>query len=1026
MDKNTNIKDLETLLQESRVEEEIQAILEELDTNDAPDAIEDGQPEEIDADASRESYMSDEDEGDDVEEIVVESLSDEELVALLFECYSDEEILDILDEAGYEISDTTLDVLQESEILDEGLRAGIIDTMNRSKFLRHFVGAKAQGRHLARVAATRARKQAAGIDTSKEDEMLDRSHKAISHMWRAKNQEKAGDAAAEQSKKITDKLNSKKNAEIQKLNAQQKARTAVNDIATAQDDYTTTAQNIKATNAKNSTIKTPKTYDSTKGKVLKKEDGKFVAESYNIMEGDLIRNGSQDLIKENEKLKKNEEELLKTNETISTLEKKRDTKLAKKRLSAKKRSAIENKYDGENGLITIQRNKRSEVENAIAGSKAKKRDYERMNPTAWGENSELTDYDLMKLLEISQYEASVENLLLLKEDEDLLLALYEEVVEGNPEEREAKEEGFEDGHVEEHEHVYEDGVCKVCGEPEKKEEENKEETTKPIEESFNNIFGILTEEYGMNDAPKAIKSVSSTKMAGKATKNDYMYDEEQADDVEEILIESLSDYEIMQALVECGIEPTIENVMIIREEAEEKEKTKEEQAYEKGQKDYQHDIDLEKAAKKKRRKEIASAVGKIALGTALAAGAGWMATKHGAAEAEGISNLKADVEAKDAKVNDAQAKVDNAEDIAKNDKLDGSVEAKTLDNLDNAHEDLTNAKNAAEVAKSNLRKAQALATTKQAAKVGVTAGGAAVLATSAAKDIKGRKSNPEVDKKQEEMKAKDALEKENKNKIKEQIKEVKKEIADLKKKIKNEKDPGEASKLNKQLDRKQKQKEDLEKKLTKNEAYNNFNLDSRDVFVEQVSLTIASENNDRLFTEMVNATILANRLRKELLEKYADVSETRVNSILEELGMNDSPSVMKQGTSDDVDDEFDYDDYMTDEVNGNDVVVEAYIPTETVFEMLEKYGFGATEYNVEFLREELEVNDAPVAIKIKHAEEIQAKIARADYFPDETFSDDVKEVLVESGMGDMSNEAITESIVNTALNTIREIIKSHC
>lgn len=893
MDKNTNIKDLETLLQESRVEEEIQAILEELDTNDAPDAIEDGQPEAIDADASRESYMPDEDEGDDVEEIVVESLSDEELMQML-------------DEAGYEPSLENVSVLREDiEVFNEFLGIGYQD---------------AGRRHAKRMIANGD---------------IDRRIKELE----AKDPEKYKTKIA--------KLNAKKQKNQAKI-----------------DDY----------------------------------EDKF-ANKYGNRRRALALKGMAKVIE------KDTQHANKTKEQADELKRLQDTNATN--TETRKAARL-----GKGTLKNIT-------------------DKGPLNPVYESiDELRVSDYNLMKLLEISQYEASVENLLLLKEDKDLLLALYEEVVEGNPKEVEAKKAGFEDGNVEEHEHVYEDGVCKVCGEPEKKEEEIKEETTKteettkPIEESFNNIFGILTEEYGMNDAPKAIKSVSSTKMAGKATKNDYMYDEEQADDVEEILIESLSDYEIMQALVECGIEPTIENVMIIREEAEEKEKTKEEQAYEKGQEDYQHDIDLEKAAKKKRRKEIASAVGKIALGTALAAGAGWMATKHGAAEAKGISNLKADVEAKDAKVNDAQAKVDNAEDIAKNDKLDGSVEAKTLDNLDNAHEDLTNAKNAAEVAKSNLRKAQALATTKQAAKVGVTAGGAAVLATSAAKDIKGRKSDPEVDKKQEEIKAKDALEKE--NKIKEQIKEVKKEIADLKKKIKNEKDPGEASKLNKQLDRKQKQKEDLEKKLTKNEAYNNFNLDSRDVFVEQVSLTIASENNDRLFTEMVNATILANRLRKELLEKYADVSETRVDSILEELGMNDSPSVMKQGTSDDVDAEFDYDDYMTDEVNGNDVVVEAYIPTETVFEMLEKYGFGATEYNVEFLREELEVNDAPVAIKIKHAEEIQAKIARADYFPDETFSDDVKEVLVESGMGDMSNEAITESIVNTALNTIREIIKSHC
>ena len=45
MENQNNIKDLETLLNEAKMEQEIKSILEELGTNDAPEAVKAGEPD---------------------------------------------------------------------------------------------------------------------------------------------------------------------------------------------------------------------------------------------------------------------------------------------------------------------------------------------------------------------------------------------------------------------------------------------------------------------------------------------------------------------------------------------------------------------------------------------------------------------------------------------------------------------------------------------------------------------------------------------------------------------------------------------------------------------------------------------------------------------------------------------------------------------------------------------------------------------------------------------------------------------
>ena len=89
--------------------------------------------------------------------------------------------------------------------------------------------------------------------------------------------------------------------------------------------------------------------------------------------------------------------------------------------------------------------------------------------------------------------------------------------------------------------------------------------------------------------------------------------------------------------------------------------------------------------------------------------------------------------------------------------------------------------------------------------------------------------------------------------------------------------------------------------------------------VEQVALSIAKENNDRIFVEMVNATVLAARLQEQLLEKYSDISEARINMIFEEMEANDAPEAVKEGEPEEVAGEAKKEDVLPEEVKGEDV-----------------------------------------------------------------------------------------------------------
>ena len=199
-------------------------------------------------------------------------------------------------------------------------------------------------------------------------------------------------------------------------------------------------------------------------------------------------------------------------------------------------------------------------------------------------NKHNTNYDWQKIKGESEEDPKPDDRVLTKESEDPVL---EDVVEPvTPEVETAEAKGYGDGEVVEHTHE----VCPVCGKckckpgececPEDErckceEVENPNEGVidvnkelESVEQSLKEMFNLLTEEeLSTNDAPKVVGGENPDEKTLSANNKDIedMNDEKYADDVEEVLVESFSDYQLMQILEASGYEPSMENVAILRE-----------------------------------------------------------------------------------------------------------------------------------------------------------------------------------------------------------------------------------------------------------------------------------------------------------------------------------------------------------------------------------------------------------------------------------------------------------------------------
>ena len=133
-------------------------------------------------------------------------------------------------------------------------------------------------------------------------------------------------------------------------------------------------------------------------------------------------------------------------------------------------------------------------------------------------------------------------------------------------------------------------------------------------------------------------------------------------------------------------------------------------------------------------------------------------------------------------------------------------------------------------------------------------------------------------------------------------------------------------------------------------GYEYFDTEEKvNTLAEQVAFTIANDNNDRLFEELVEATAKANRLYEAVLDKYFEVGQERAISILEELAANDAPEVVEEGepeekafsaTNADIKN-------FNDEEDSDDV--EEVIVKESIMEFLKESEYEESEENVSLI-----------------------------------------------------------------------------
>ena len=133
-------------------------------------------------------------------------------------------------------------------------------------------------------------------------------------------------------------------------------------------------------------------------------------------------------------------------------------------------------------------------------------------------------------------------------------------------------------------------------------------------------------------------------------------------------------------------------------------------------------------------------------------------------------------------------------------------------------------------------------------------------------------------------------------------------------------------------------------------GYEYFDTEEKvNALAEQVAFTIANDNNDRLFEELVEVTAKANRLYEAVLNKYFEVGQERAISILEELAANDAPEVVEEGEPEEKSFSATNADIkkFNDEEESDDV--EEVIVKESIMEFLKESEYEESEENVSLI-----------------------------------------------------------------------------
>jgi len=1115
MAKSTNIQNLESMLNEAQIEKEINSILEELGTNDAPEAVESGEADEKEFSADKKDWFDKEENSDDVKEVIVEaedaeedddsddaeeSEDDEEKDSKEDESEDDKKDSDDEDKEDEKSEDKEEDSLKEDEELStndapQAVEAGEADEES-------FDASEDEVFEGEEEADDVASDKANSENQLKEDEELstndapqavesgeadEKEFSVGKEDWfdKEENADDVKEVIVEQilsmnSDMVTfviNKLNeselillSNVLEEIQMLKEAEAPKTKhltqedrikllkktkhkneysklSNDLIKAKKDYLDKASieteaKERAENAKKD-IEKEKEKRDTRNRNIKalEQDNKNNLHWYNIYSRIKNKNAINKFNKENDKsqTKLNDLEIKsdenKQQELIKAERKQKITDSAQKLKNSKTQKIINHKL----------------IKNFIDKSKKALKE-------SCGFKS---DNELIKFLEDCGFVYTDENFIKFCES----YGISEDYVDENPELVDAQEAGFNDGEADE--------TIVPAVTPETEED--------VVSESFSSIFSILdsiNEELSTNDAPQAVEAGEADEESFDASEDEVFEGEEEADDVKEVVTESED-----------------------KEEESDEDDSKEDKKSEDDEKD-SDDEDKEEESDEDDDKETVTESEVISM---LDEGLkSWLNDRKERKEARKAADAKVrykqHVDRRDLATRTREAL--NAKKELPVKKLEAKVENKT--NKIDARLDVQRKKAELAVKKQDLKgKKIDIKLAKKDSKIakkelpGEKAKAKAIAARNKADAIKAvNNANQNRSQKYFEVDSNivEALETyEFLYNLDEQVLNYLSDEAiialdEMYSLVEDAQGQGETSE-DKQFDvdatlasdaaaeiGTEENQEDIKDQeedcdSCRNESYSSFEEaislgaeyfaeeEHKNRLIEQVALSIANENGDRLFKEMVEATVLATRLQEAIIAKYNRTATARVQNLIEdmELSTNDAPQAVEAGEADEKAFDADEQDYFPGEENADDVAsdkansdnqlkedeelgvndapeaISSANPDEKAFDADEQDYFPGEENADDVASdkansdnqlkedEELSTNDAPQAVEAGEADEESFDASEDEVFDDED-ADDVGEVVVESFTDDMIMDFLTESeMFDATENNVRKI-----
>ena len=1034
MAKTNEIKNLETMLSESQIEEEINNILEELSANDAPEAVEDGAATEKSFDANEKDYFPDQTDSDDVKEVVVESEglgkndapdavkdgeSDEKAMTAKEDDVMDTEKADDAKEVVVESeelakndapeavengapaeksfnatendyfpdqtdSDDVKEVVVESEDLE--LQEDLIEyyaamsSLTENAYNNITKSYNSTDRALHNMAYDLVESIMAEAELYmylENPSLLDESAKVLNEgplqaykQWKTKKIfTRLNNNAADE---YNDKLEQNKDHKSKSIAAASKLSS--NKYSAEKEDWSKRMAQMSIAHKKaldnNSTDNTENYKDDIKKQ--REANRAFRAENNaNIKrlksEAKKATNAVDYNNKMNEINKLKEQNKDHKNGFFNSYAKKqvqdqyaKNVADANKRFAdqkARMRNEVTSNKNFQKGQ-ELNKELRTKVEdNYKQANKEAKQAYNdniNKNEKYLKDNGikitkESALFDKIGHALCEDYEMTDDLLYTLYEDyED---AVNEDFVDDNPETSDAEDSGFGDGEAPEVTDIYTDPTLSD-NDTNIDPVEDAAEVDDVVSESFKAVFNILNsinEELARNDAPEAVKEANPDEKSFSATEDDYLPNEEDVDDVDEVMIESLfnncnGDIHSFceNVLMLYGIEnPTSDNINELMEAYNEyniESLNEKKSVLQKGQKKPSLLTRIGRKAK-------TIATGALILGAAAGAGA---------------TPIKANKAGNDAYTNTTTA-------------LQQDEDYQTTRNKEQESNAVLN--NATEKYNSSKAKYDEVSNMDGATADNEIVKRAAAQADEDAKALETADENHKKDK--AELDKKDAANNEVANRSKNNANKAARDGKHYGENITSHAVSGAlagyaaakaAKEIGKKIDKKRGVKtesyDSLEDAIKL--GYNYFVEDAnRYKLIEQVALSIANENSDRLFKELVESTALANRLETAIIAKYANTAAARVANLMEDM------------KTDQKDEECD-DEYKLGHIG---------IDIETGEE---------DECCKEKCNEELETNDAPEAVEDSAPAEKSFNATENDYFPDQTDSDDVKEVVVES------------------------------